>query len=134
MPTSRDSVLKRTDLNKASRKRVDKLVISVGSLPELLWLREAVLKNVGFNVHTSSDERQTLAQIESVDCGVLLVCYSIDGEIRQKLTQKYREACPDGRIVAITNAPLQHPPEADNFVYGVEGPEALIAAVSGVAR
>jgi hypothetical protein len=128
---SHDSIVKRRQTKKVSRKRANKLVISVGTLPELLWLREAVLKNAGFDVITITDERQALAKIKTVDCGVLLLCYSIDDETRQQLTQKYREACPDGRIVAITNAPLQPPPEADKFVYGVEGPEALIAAVGG---
>jgi len=110
---------------------VHKLVISVGNNPELLWLREAVLKNAGFEVLTITDEKQALAKIETIDCGVLLVCYSVDDGIRQQLVKKYREACPGGRIVAITNTPLPKPPvEADKFVYGVEGPEALIAAIS----
>jgi PleD family two-component response regulator len=110
---------------------MDKLVISVGTALELLWLREAVLKNAGFRVLTIADENQALAQVGSVGCGVLLVCYSIDDAIRQKLTAKFRQACPGSRIVAITNTPFRHPPvEADAFLYGVEGAEALITAVS----
>jgi len=129
MRKGRDSVVKRRQTKKVSGKRVNNLVISVGTLPELLWLCEAVLKNAGFNVVTITDERQALVKIGTVDCGVLLMCDSIDDDIRQQLAKKYREACPDGRIIAITNAPLERPPEADKFVYGVEGPEALIAGV-----
>ena len=106
------------------------LVISVGALPELLWLREAVLKNAGFQVLTFSDEEKALAEIQNVDCGVLLLCYSVQDSIRQQLTTKYREACPGARIVAITNEPVQEPlVNIDAWVYGVEGPEALIDAV-----
>jgi hypothetical protein len=116
---------------KARKPRKTDLVISIGTAPELLWLREAVLKNAGFEVLTIPDEKEALAKIETFDCGVLLLCYSIDDEIRRQLANRYRHICPEGRIVAITNAPLQRPPvDADTFLYGVEGPEALIAAVS----
>jgi len=37
--------------------------------------------------------------------------------------------CPGGRIVAITNEQTETPEFADTFVYGVEGPEALIEAI-----
>jgi hypothetical protein len=49
-----------------------------------------------------------------------------------QITKKYRESCPDGRIVAITNATLANSAvEADALVYGLEGPDALLAAISG---
>jgi PleD family two-component response regulator len=113
------------------RKHMDKFVVSVGTLPELLSLREAVLQSAGFEVLTIAREKEALKKIETTDCGVLLLCYSIDERTRQHLAKKYRELCPEGRIVTITNAPLPHPPvEADSFVYGVEGAQALIAAVS----
>jgi hypothetical protein len=112
------------------RRQKSDLIISLGTNAELLWLREAVLRNAGFDVLTIPDEKKALADIESFDCGVLLLCYSIDDRIRQQLTKKYREVCPEGRIVAITNAPFVHPPvEADKFLYGVDGAEALIDAV-----
>lgn len=115
---------------KAQKKEKPDLIISLGTNPELLWLREAVLRNVGFDVLTIPDEKKALAAITSVGCGVLLMCYSIDDHIRQELATKYREACPESRIVAITNAPLERPlVDADAFVYGVEGPEALIDAI-----
>ena len=110
---------------------MDKFVISVGRVAELLWLREAVLKAAGFRVLSFADEKQALAQIRTVDCRVLLLCYSIPAGIRQQLAKKFRAACPSCCIVTITNAPLQHPPvEADTVLYGVEGAEALIAAVT----
>jgi hypothetical protein len=89
---------------------MDQFVISVGTLPELLSLREAVLKGAGFRVLTITYEKQAVADIGTVGCGVLLLCYSIDDGIRQQLVESYREACPDGRIVAITNAPFHRPP------------------------
>jgi hypothetical protein len=122
-------------MTRAKKKLKPDLIISLGTNAELLWLREAVLRNAGFEVLTVPDEKEAVAKIESLDCGVLLLCYSIDDETRQQLAKKYREACPDARIVAITNAPLEHPlVDADAFVYGVEGPEALIDAIRVVPK
>jgi PleD family two-component response regulator len=114
------------------RNRNDKLIVSVGTNPELLWLREAVLQSAGFEVLTIPDEKEALAKIEAIDCGVLLLCYSVDEHAVRQITKKYRESCPDGRIVAITNATLANSAvEADALVYGLEGPDALLAAISG---
>ncbi len=107
-------------------------VISVGTLPELLSLRQAVLEAAGFQVFTTTNENHALLRIENADCAVLLLCYALDDEIRERLIEKFREKCPRGRIVAVTNSPMSKPPaEADVFLYGVEGAEALIDAVSG---
>ena len=51
-------------------------VLSVGNNPELLWLRDAVLRSAGFDVITSLNLQDGLARIEGEDCGVLLLCYS----------------------------------------------------------
>lgn len=48
--------------------------------------------------------------------------------------QQFREHCPEGRIIAITNRPVaETPKEEDELVYGVEGPEILIDAIRGKA-
>jgi DNA-binding response OmpR family regulator len=117
--------------NSQNRRRT---VISVGKLPELLSLRAAVLKSVGYAVFTTTDPQEAAARIGKADCGVLLLCYSLADEWRKQLVQRFRELCPDGRIIAITNQPVvQSPKDADELVYGVEGPEILIDAVRGKA-
>lgn len=109
-------------------------VISVGSLPELLFLRERVLRSVGYAVFTTTDPQEAASRIGNVDCGVLLLCYSISAEWRNQLVQRFRELCPEGRVVAITNHPVAGTPkEEDAVVYGVEGPEILIDAIRGKA-
>lgn len=85
-------------------------IISVGTDPELLWLRNAAL-------------------IQRGDCGTLLICYSLREPIRQMLADAFRKHCPEGRIVEITNQRMEKSDFADTFVYGVEGPEALIDAI-----
>jgi DNA-binding NarL/FixJ family response regulator len=103
-------------------------VLSVGYRPELMWLRDAVLRSAGFDVLTTVDLREGLAHIESGQCGVLLMCYSLPLFSRKRLADSFRANCPQGRIVAITNEKVELE-FADASVFGVEGPEALIEAI-----
>jgi DNA-binding response OmpR family regulator len=105
-------------------------VISVGTLPELLSLRAAVLKGAGYSVFTTPDPQEAASRIRNGDCGVLLLCYSVSDESRRQLIRDFRQRCPKGRIIAITNRPVDQPPkEVDDLIYGLEGAEALIEAV-----
>ena len=104
-------------------------VISVGANPELVMLRNFVLQEAGFNVISTADEHDALARIERGECGVLLMCYSLRAEVRKKLAEALRSSCPGSRIVAVANKQMEKPIFADRFVYGIEGPEALIDAV-----
>jgi hypothetical protein len=110
-------------------------VISVSTLPELLLLREYVLQSVGCDVLSITNLQEAASRIEDKShCGVLLLCYEVPHQWRYSLITKFREHCPKGRIVAITNEPIAEPPrEVDDLVYGVEGPEALIDAIQAAA-
>jgi len=103
-------------------------VLSVGNNPELLWLRDAVLRSAGFDVITSLNLQDGLARIEGEDCGVLLLCYSRRSSRAKRLADSFRANCPQGRIVTIMNEKGE-PEFADLVIYGVDGPEALIEAI-----
>ncbi len=106
-------------------------VISVGAIPELLSLRAAILQSEGYAVFTTTNASEAVEQIRNGHCGVLLLCYSVSDKARQQLIHEFRESCADGRIVAITNRPIaETPKEVDALVYGIEGPEMLIEAIS----
>jgi DNA-binding NtrC family response regulator len=106
-------------------------VLSVGADAELIWLRNAVLRSAGFKVVSTLDVNEALARIEAGDCGVLLVCYSLSRETIEELATRFRESCRDGRVVAVANENWDKPTFADTYVYGIEGPEALIDAIRG---
>jgi hypothetical protein len=113
----------------------NKTVLSIGTIQDLLWLREAVLKDGGCKVFSVTDETNAKARIYTHRCDVLLLCYSVHDGVRARITKLFREACPSGRIIAITDQHLQCPPQdADSFLYGVEGTEALIEAVRGTSE
>ena len=47
------------------------------------------------------------------------------------MVREFRETCPQGRIVAITNGTMSEvPKEVDDLIFGIEGAEALIDAVT----
>jgi hypothetical protein len=102
-------------------------ILSVGLLPELVSLRDAVLRSVGFNVFSTCDPEEAYVQMQRARFGVLLLCYSLSDAVRQRLAQRFRHCCPRGRIVAISNERVDDtPPYVDTVFYGVEGAEALI--------
>jgi DNA-binding response OmpR family regulator len=70
------------------------LVISVGTLPDLVSLREAVLKKAGFRVVNAFNEAEALAKIYSGDCGVLLLCYSMEDESRNRSQKRFVRSAP----------------------------------------
>jgi hypothetical protein len=68
-----------------------KLIVSVGTLQDLVSLREAVLKKAGYRVVSAFSEAEALAKIYSGECGVLLLCYSVEEESRKHITKAFRE-------------------------------------------
>lgn len=110
-------------------------VLSVGSFQDLLWTRSQILQAAGYRFISTSNPEEADARISQASCGVLLICYSIREEWRKHLIDAFREHCPRGRVVAITNVPFSRPPiEADEFIYGVEGPEVLLDAIARHSR
>ena len=110
----------------------NRYVISVGTLPELLSLREAVLKSVGYEVFTTVRSQEAVSRMREGPCAVLLLCYSVPAEWRNQLIQEFRKRCPEGRIVAITDRVIAEvPKQVNELIFGLEGAEALINAVRG---
>ena len=103
-------------------------VISVGSHPELLWLRDAVLRSAGFNVFSTSDVERGMESLEEGSCGVLLMCYSLPRLSRKRLAERFRLRCPFGRVVTVVNKKGKAR-FADFVVYGIDGPDALLETV-----
>jgi DNA-binding response OmpR family regulator len=109
-------------------------VLSVGADDSLLSLRHLVLCQAGFNVFSTVNTGEAMSLMRAAHCGTLLLCYSLSIPVRQELVREFRQWCPDGHVIAITNQRQEIPPiDADTFVYGVEGPEVLIETLRSVA-
>jgi hypothetical protein len=106
-------------------------VLSVGADGELVSLRHAVLRSVGVNVFSTTDPDEAFVFIRPANLGVMLLCYSLEQPVRERLAQRFRECCPKGRIISISNKRIEN-----SVIYGdvlfdaLEGAEALIDTVS----
>ena len=101
-------------------------IISVGGNAELVSLRQAVLQSVGLNVFSTLDPREAVTRIEFGNFGLLLLCY-LPCSVRERLARLFRNCCPQGRIVAVSNKQVDESTlYADAVVFGIEGAEALI--------
>src|SRR5438270_3396183 len=94
-----------------SAQPIRRSVISVGLLPKLMSLREQVVSSAGNIVYTTMDLHEAVAKIDEGAYDVLLLCYSVQDEWRQRLIAHFREHSPKGRIVAITNYPITETPK-----------------------
>jgi hypothetical protein len=75
-----------------------------------------VLETAGFDVRSALGEDDAITTIQAVQCGTLLMCYSLSKRARKSLAQEFRRYCPKARIIAITNQKLDGPDYADSFV------------------
>jgi CheY-like chemotaxis protein len=104
-------------------------VLSVGVDKELVSLRHAVLQSAGLTVFSTTDPQQAFARIQPADCGVMLLCYSMDAPIRERLAVRFRECCPEGRIISVSNQRVDTVFYGDVVFDALEGAEALIDVV-----
>lgn len=106
------------------------VVLSLGADDELISLREAVLRTVGLNVFSTTDPEEALGRIRAGTCGVMLVCYSLEQAVRERLAAEFRRHCPDGRIISISNKRADDGTFYGDIVFdALEGAEALIDTV-----
>jgi len=102
-------------------------IISVGRNAELVSLRQAVLESAGLNVFSTLDPSEAVSRMKLGNFGLLLLCYSLPSSVREHLARQFRDCCPQGRIIAISNKQVDESMlYADAVVYGIEGAEALI--------
>ncbi len=66
------------------------VILSVGAHPELVSLREAVLKSVGLNVFSTVDPDEAYRRIERNSLALLLLCYSLSQAQRKRLAERFR--------------------------------------------
>src|SRR5437763_13135301 len=107
-------------------------VISVGTLVELVSLREAVLKSVGYEVFSTMRAQDAVSRIREGYCGVLLLCYSVPEEWRKHLLQKFAEKGLEVRSLALQAGGFQEfRSQVKDLISGLDGAEAPINEYGG---
>src|SRR5205823_12143313 len=79
------------------------IVLSVGAIHELVNLRAEVLRSAGYEVISTTSAQKADLHIANGDCDLLLLCHSVSDDWQKRLIRQFRNHCPNGRVVAISN-------------------------------
>lgn len=101
---------------------------------ELALLRRRILESAGHDVQALSTEKEVLEAAEKqVPFDVALVCHRLADATARKILRKFREDKRPGKVVYISHIYGVWPEvEADRYVVGADGPDALLKIVAEV--
>jgi DNA-binding response OmpR family regulator len=99
---------------------------------ELALLRQRVLESAGHQVTALTTEKQAVEAAEKrVPFDVALVCHKLPTATARKIIRIFRDAKQAGTVVFVGHIYGEWPEvEADRYVVGADGPDALIRVVA----
>jgi DNA-binding response OmpR family regulator len=99
---------------------------------ELALLRQHVLQSAGHEVLALSTEKEALEAAEKqVPFDVALICHRLPDSTARKIIRIFRDGKREGKVVYIAHIYGEWPEvEADRYVVGADGPDALIRVVA----
>jgi len=99
---------------------------------ELALLRQRVLEGAGHEVVTKVTEKDAVEAAEkAIPFDVALVCHHLPTATARKIIRIFHEGKRQGKIVFIGHIYGEWPEvEADRYVVGADGPDALIKVVA----
>jgi DNA-binding response OmpR family regulator len=112
-------------------------ILILSNDPELSLLRQHALRNAGHQTVSPTSDREiehVFDDMEHDDFDAAVLCHRIpDGRARE-LIRRFGRKNPRGQIVAIVHMYGEWPQiEADRYVVGTDGPEALIRIMAEIA-
>ena len=98
---------------------------------ELALLRQRVLESAGHKVVACSTEKEAIEAAEKqVPFDVALMCHRLPDATARKIIRMFRDGKRPGKVVYISHIYGEWPEvEADRYVVGADGPDALIRIV-----
>jgi CheY-like chemotaxis protein len=99
---------------------------------ELALLRQRVLETAGHDVIALSTEKEALEAAEKqVPFDVALMCHRLPDSTARKIIRIFKDTKREGKIVYVVHIYGEWPEvEADRYVVGADGPDALVRVVS----
>jgi len=109
-------------------------ILSLSIDQELSQLRKAILEASGHEVVTLISEKEALTAAQSPDhFDVVLLCHRFPAGAARQTVRLLRQIHPDTRIVYIVHVYGEWPEvEADRYVVGADGPEALLRVLDEI--
>ena len=104
-------------------------VLSVGSDDTLLWIRELVLKRMGYAVRSAFP---STVSAHTLDCDVVILCRSVAIEAACGLAHIVRATYPVARILRLSPSPSIHDECFDMVCDPTCGPEKLLSLLAGL--
>ncbi|MDR3748412.1 MAG: hypothetical protein P4M04_09705 [Acidobacteriota bacterium] len=100
--------------------------------PELSLLRKRVLEDAGHEVIALNTEKDALATADDPKrFDVALLCHRLPDATARKITRLYHERHPEAKVVYVVHLYGEWPEvEADRYVVGADGPDALVRVVN----
>ena len=99
---------------------------------ELALLRQRVLESAGHDVAALTSEKAVLEAAEKkTPFDVALVCHHLPTATARKVIRIFRDGQREGKVIYINHIYGEWPEvEADRYVVGADGPDALIKVVA----
>jgi CheY-like chemotaxis protein len=99
---------------------------------ELALLRQHVLQSAGHEVVAVSTEREAVEAAEKeVPFDIALICHHLPNATARRIIRMFREGKREGKVIFIAHIYGEWPEvEADRYVVGADGPEALIRVIA----
>jgi CheY-like chemotaxis protein len=107
-------------------------ILSLSTDPELSLFRKRVLETAGHEVVAFSTEKEALEQAaEPPQFDVVLVCHRLPDATARKVIRLLRDSRPQAKVVYVVHLYGEWPEvEADRYVVGADGPDALVRVIS----
>ena len=109
-------------------------ILSISVDHELSQMRKAILQMEGHDVVVLTSEKEALKAAQSPDhYDVVLLCHRFPTGAARQTVRLLRQIHPDTRIIYIVHVYGEWPEvEADRYVVGADGPEALLRVLQEV--